>query len=82
MPSHRSTYLEPTQDAGRDFVLCGIQGEVVMLNLGGAAGRGPRRSRHQASPENQPGGASCCRGCPRSNPALSPSPFYRFRMFW
>ncbi len=26
-------YLEPTQDAGRDFVLRGIEGEVLMLNL-------------------------------------------------
>lgn len=31
--SQASTYLEPTQEAGRDFVLRGIQGEVVMLNL-------------------------------------------------
>ena len=27
------TYLEPTQDAGRDFFMRGIEGEVVMLNL-------------------------------------------------
>jgi len=27
------TYLSPTQDAGRDFIMRGIQGEVVMLNL-------------------------------------------------
>jgi hypothetical protein len=26
-------YLEPTQESGRDFMLRGIQGEVVMLNL-------------------------------------------------
>lgn len=26
-------YLEPTQEAGRDFVRRGIRGEVVMLNL-------------------------------------------------
>lgn len=26
-------YLEPTQEAGRDFFLRGIQGQVVMLNL-------------------------------------------------
>lgn len=31
--SQSRTYLEPTQEAGRDFVLRGIQGEVVMLNL-------------------------------------------------
>jgi uncharacterized protein (DUF1330 family) len=28
-----TTYLEPTQEAGRDFVLRGISGEIVMLNL-------------------------------------------------
>jgi len=28
-----SAYLEPTQDSGRAFVMRGIQGEVVMLNL-------------------------------------------------
>ncbi len=27
------TYLNPTQEAGRDFILRGIEGEVVMLNL-------------------------------------------------
>ena len=27
------TYLEPTQAAGRDFMMRGIEGEVVMLNL-------------------------------------------------
>ncbi len=27
------TYLEPTQDSGRDFIMRGIAGEVVMLNL-------------------------------------------------
>lgn len=26
-------YLEPTQESGRDFLLRGIEGEVVMLNL-------------------------------------------------
>ena len=26
-------YLEPTQESGRDFVMRGIEGEVVMLNL-------------------------------------------------
>jgi len=26
-------YLEPTQDSGREFVMRGIEGEVVMLNL-------------------------------------------------
>ena len=26
-------YLEPTQDAGRDFLMLGIEGPVVMLNL-------------------------------------------------
>jgi uncharacterized protein (DUF1330 family) len=26
-------YLEPTQNAGRDFMMRGIEGEVVMLNL-------------------------------------------------
>jgi len=26
-------YLEPTQDSGRSFMMRGIQGEVVMLNL-------------------------------------------------
>jgi len=28
-----TAYLEPTQDSGRAFVMRGIQGEVVMLNL-------------------------------------------------
>lgn len=28
-----TSYLEPTQEAGRDFVMRGIAGEVVMLNL-------------------------------------------------
>lgn len=28
-----TAYLEPTQAAGRDFIMRGIQGEVVMLNL-------------------------------------------------
>jgi hypothetical protein len=28
-----TTYLEPTQDSGRAFVMRGIKGEVVMLNL-------------------------------------------------
>jgi len=27
------THLEPTQDSGRSFMMRGIQGEVVMLNL-------------------------------------------------
>jgi len=27
------TYLDPTQEAGRDFLMRGIEGEVVMLNL-------------------------------------------------
>ena len=31
--SHPPRYVEVTQEAGRDFVLRGIQGEVVMLNL-------------------------------------------------
>ncbi len=31
--SDKPTYLEVTQEAGRDFLLRGIQGEVVMLNL-------------------------------------------------
>jgi virulence-associated protein VagC len=29
----RSPYLEPTQESGRDFLMRGIEGEVVMLNL-------------------------------------------------
>ena len=29
----RSPYLEPTQESGRDFMMRGIEGEVVMLNL-------------------------------------------------
>lgn len=29
----RPTFLEPTPEAGRDFFLRGIEGEVVMLNL-------------------------------------------------
>jgi hypothetical protein len=33
MPGSSSPYLEPTQDAGRDFMMRGIEGEVVMLNL-------------------------------------------------
>jgi hypothetical protein len=28
-----TAYLEPTQEAGRDFVMRGIEGGVVMLNL-------------------------------------------------
>jgi len=28
-----TAYLEPTQEAGRAFVMRGIEGEVVMLNL-------------------------------------------------
>lgn len=28
-----TAYLEPTQAAGRDFIMRGIRGEVVMLNL-------------------------------------------------
>jgi hypothetical protein len=28
-----STYLEPTQEAGRSFMMRGLRGEVVMLNL-------------------------------------------------
>jgi hypothetical protein len=31
--SRSSPYLEPTQEAGRDFMMRGIEGEVVMLNL-------------------------------------------------
>jgi hypothetical protein len=33
MTDPTSAYLEPTQDSGRSFVMRGIQGEVVMLNL-------------------------------------------------
>jgi len=29
----RPTHLEPTQESGRDFLMRGVQGEVVMLNL-------------------------------------------------
>lgn len=29
----KQTYLSPTQEAGRDFILRGIKGHVVMLNL-------------------------------------------------
>ncbi len=32
-PETRSPYLEPTQESGRDFMMRGIEGEVVMLNL-------------------------------------------------
>ena len=32
-PESGSPYLEPTQESGRDFILRGIEGEVVMLNL-------------------------------------------------
>ena len=32
-PDRDATYLEPTQESGRDFLLRGIEGEVVMLNL-------------------------------------------------
>ncbi len=28
-----TTYLNPTQEAGRDFIMRGIEGPVVMLNL-------------------------------------------------
>lgn len=28
-----TTYLDPTQDAGRDFLMRGLEGEIVMLNL-------------------------------------------------
>ncbi len=33
MKTPKETYLEPTQEAGRDFFTRGIQGEVLMLNL-------------------------------------------------
>jgi len=33
MSKPAETYLEPTQAAGREFMLRGIEGEVVMLNL-------------------------------------------------
>ena len=29
----KQTYLSPTQEAGRDFIMRGIKGQVVMLNL-------------------------------------------------
>ena len=32
-PDIRQVYLEPTQEAGRHFMMRGIEGEVVMLNL-------------------------------------------------
>lgn len=32
-PEIGSPYLEPTQESGRDFMMRGIEGEVVMLNL-------------------------------------------------
>ena len=33
MKDSKPTYLEPTQDSGRSFMIRGIVGEVVMLNL-------------------------------------------------
>ena len=33
MNERRRSYLEVTQEAGRDFLMRGIRGEVVMLNL-------------------------------------------------
>ncbi len=33
MPDPKQTYLEPTQETGRAFMMRGIEGEVVMLNL-------------------------------------------------
>lgn len=32
-PEIAPSYLEPTQESGRDFMMRGIEGEVVMLNL-------------------------------------------------
>jgi hypothetical protein len=32
-PAIKSPYLEPTQESGRDFMMRGIEGEIVMLNL-------------------------------------------------
>lgn len=32
-PEFGDPYLEPTQESGRDFLMRGIEGEVVMLNL-------------------------------------------------
>ncbi len=33
MNDPNTNYVEPTQEAGRDFLMRGIEGEVVMLNL-------------------------------------------------
>jgi len=33
MSSPEQSYLEPTQESGRDFLMRGIEGEIVMLNL-------------------------------------------------
>ena len=33
MTPDQTQYLEPTQESGRDFMMRGIEGEVVMLNL-------------------------------------------------
>src|SRR5690349_18711209 len=43
-------YLEPTQESGRDFVMRGIQGPVVMLNLL----RFRQTADYSASPELSP----------------------------
>ncbi|WP_220399063.1 hypothetical protein [Granulicella sp. WH15] len=32
-PEHAVAYLEPTQDAGRDFVMRQLKGGIVTLNL-------------------------------------------------
>jgi hypothetical protein len=45
-------YLEPTREAGRDFMLRGIQGEVVMLNLL----RFRETADYSATPDLQPDG--------------------------
>jgi hypothetical protein len=50
--SNLTPYLEPTREAGRDFMLRGIQGEVVMLNLL----RFRETADYSATPDLQPDG--------------------------
>ena len=50
-PEPSVTYLEPTQESGREFMLRGIEGEVFMLNLL----RFREIADYSATPELEPG---------------------------
>jgi hypothetical protein len=50
MTDPTSAYLEPTQDSGRSFMMRGIRGELVMLNLL----RFRETADYSASPELEP----------------------------